>query len=196
MTSVPQHLLRDLKLRYCEPHRHYHTWKHVEALLKWFQEFEDEWSNPEPVSWAIYWHDAVYDPRASDNEDKSADLLASVSQPYLTDGARAFSDALIRATKRHMVPANQQSDQLNDLQLFLDIDLSILAASEAVFDSYEIDIRSEYKHVPDDAFRNGRSKVLMGFLQRERLFFSDTCFTRWEKRARSNIERSLKRLSA
>lgn len=196
MTILPTHLLEDLKSRYSEPHRHYHTWKHIEALLKWFHVFEREWIETESVIWAIYWHDAVYDPRASDNEDKSAELLALVSRPYLAEGQRRFADSLIRATTRHLVPEGIAPEHIRDVQLFLDIDLSILASSDIIFDAYEINIRSEYKHVPDDAFRKGRSRVLQSFLDRERLFFSDTCFNKWEKQARSNIIRSLKRLSA
>lgn len=50
-----------------EPHRHYHTLKHVKEMLRHY-----DGSSRELIA-AIWLHDIIYDPRASDNEERSAD---------------------------------------------------------------------------------------------------------------------------
>ena len=81
---IPAPLLEGLRTRYAEPQRHYHNWLHIEAMLKHFRRWEDEFHRPEPVLWALYWHDAVYDPLAQDNEEQSAQLLEREASGHLT----------------------------------------------------------------------------------------------------------------
>ncbi len=78
--------------------------------------------------------------------------------------------------------------------VFLDLDLSILGASEDDYDGYTKQIREEYKHYSEDEYRNGRIRVMQGFLNRKRLYFSDYFYNRYEVRARENIDREIKSL--
>ena len=193
---IPAARLAGLKARYAEPQRHYHTWAHIEALERHFERLRAHLHRPEPVLWALYWHDAIYDPTAKDNEDRSADLLLKEAADHLSPDDLAFADTIIRATAKHLVPEGLTDQDRADLSLFLDMDLSILAASPRVFDTYEANVRAEYAFVPDDAFRAGRGAILKSFLARERLYFTDVCAADWESPARENLARSIERLAA
>lgn len=189
--SVPTGLIEALKARYAEPQRHYHTWAHIAALLQHFRRWESHFHRPEPVLWALYWHDAIYDPRASDNEEQSARLLEREAAGHLTPDDIGFAATIIRATARHLVPERLSASDAADLSLFLDIDLSILAAQAPVFDQYERDVRAEYAFVPDEAFRTGRLAILKAFMDREQLYFTPQCQADWEPLARANLARSI-----
>ena len=65
-----------------------------------------------------------------------------------------------------------------------------------MFDTYERAIRLEYAHVPDDAFRAGRSKILRHFLARPRLYHLPWFADRYAAPARSNLQRSLAALES
>lgn len=191
---LPASVMDRLKARYGEPGRYYHTWRHVEAMLGWFDRYRSEISNPVAVAHAIYWHDAIYDARSKTNEADSADLYLKDGAELTTPVQAAFAHTLILATAGHFVPEGLTAEQSGDARLFLDFDLSILGAPEDVYDMYEANIRREYAFVPDEAYIAGRSAVLSAFLNRDRLYFSETGCGLWESTARSNLARALKRL--
>ena len=58
--------------RWQEPHRHYHTIDHLAAVLSIVDAQADEADDPQAVRLAAWFHDAVYDPRRTDNEELSA----------------------------------------------------------------------------------------------------------------------------
>lgn len=192
---VPAELIEGLKARYGEAQRHYHTWDHIEALKRHFDGLSESWHRPEPVLWALYWHDAIYDPTRADNEELSAQLLEEEGRGHLNDDDLAFAAQIIRATAKHEVPDGLGPEDEHDLALFLDIDLSILGAPDAVFDRYEADVRKEYAFVPEEAFRAGRARILKGFAERREIYFTEEGRLRWDARARSNLQRSLDRMA-
>ncbi len=191
----PEPLINDLKRRYAEPQRFYHTWAHIEALLALFETHKGMVRDPTRVLWAIYYHDAIYDPMAKDNEERSASLLRQVSGSVLPDAKIVQIEKLILATIKHEMPEGLGFDVQADCATFLDFDLSILAAPDDVFDAYEEGVRKEYSYVPEPAFRAARKQVLEGFLKRPALYFSPLLGRQWESRARSNLQRSIAKLS-
>lgn len=196
MNKPSSSLLQDLQARYSEPQRYYHTWDHIQALLGHYSGIVDHLHDPVAVLWALYWHDAIYDPQASDNEDRSADLLNEMAPSELAYQSRNRADAIIRATKRHLIADGLSPNDRADMELFLDIDLSILASSQRAFEVYEDQIRKEYAFVPEAIYVQARKGILKGFLNRDRLFFSDVFHERWEARARENLIRSIETLDA
>jgi len=192
--NVPARLLDGLKVRYGEPQRHYHTWDHIGALKRHYDDLAVHWRRPVPVLWALYWHDAIYDPTASDNEELSAQLLEAEGSSVLAEDDLAFAAQIIRATAKHEIPAGLDDADESDLSLFLDTDLSILGAPEPVFDQYEADVRAEYAFVPDEAFRAGRLRILKSFADRETIYFTKVGQKRWDQQARANLARSIARL--
>ena len=194
--SVPAGLIEALKVRYAEPQRHYHTWAHIEALLGHFRRWESHFHRPEPVLWALYWHDAVYNPRASDNEEQSARLLEREAAGHLPPEDIAFAAQIIRATAGHRVPEGLTGPDADDLALFLDLDLSSFALPEPAFAQMQHDIRAEFDFVPDDMFRTARKAILKDFLGRERLYLTDLAHAEWDRSARANLARSIAGLEA
>jgi len=188
---LPAYLMADLRRRYAEPQRHYHTWRHIEALLELFHEVRDRLHDAAAVEAAIYYHDAVYDPRQDDNEARSAALVLQEGAGVLPPESLDFAWRLIEATAGHRLPPDLSEAQREDAALFLDMDLSILAVPDPAFAAYEAAIRREYAFVDDAAFRAGRRKVLEGFLERDRLYFSAHFAPRFEIPARDNLVRSL-----
>jgi predicted metal-dependent HD superfamily phosphohydrolase len=177
---------------YSGPDRHYHNLHHVAEMLRLLGQFEGSAADYAAVRFAAWFHDAVYDTRSKTNEEESAALAEraldelGVSTPTITLARR-----LILATKSHEAEAD-----VPDLGLFLDADLSILGAPEKTYLAYGEAIRREYSWVPDDAYREGRLKVLKSFLRRERLYFTEPLAERLDARARRNLSDEISRLSA
>jgi predicted metal-dependent HD superfamily phosphohydrolase len=102
---------------------------------------------------------------------------------------------MILATATHTVPPFSDPGPLADTALFLDMDLSILGADDAVFDQYEAAVREEYSWADDATWNHGRAAVLESFLAREHIFHTEIFRHRFEAQARRNIARSLERLA-
>ena len=188
-------MLADLHKRHSEPQRHYHDWSHIEALLGHMNSIAGNLNDLEAVQYAILFHDAIYDPKARDNEQQSARLLVAAAPP-LTSESLANARHMIEATEGHFLPDGLDGDAREDCAHFLDMDLGILGASPQRFDIYEDQIRREYAHVPYEAYREGRAKVLRHFAERHRLYFSEWGKQRFEATARRNLARSLAALES
>jgi predicted metal-dependent HD superfamily phosphohydrolase len=171
----------DLISRYAEPHRAYHTITHIETCLSELADI------PDAIQFAIWYHDAIYDPQAKDNEERSADLAAQVAG--LSDEFIHSVRRLILSTKHSVQPTQP------DEQILVDIDLAILGQPELAFDEYERQIRFEYSWVPDEMFAKGRCAVLASFLSRPTIYSTDAFRAKYEKRARQNLAHSIAALS-
>lgn len=184
---VPGGLYNQLVRAWGEPQRHYHTLQHLRECLAHFDAASSLARRPEEVELALWFHDAVYDPRRQDNEERSAAWAASGIAAAGGDAAVAERVAgLVLATASHEAPPGDP-----DAALLLDVDLAILGAAPARFDEYERQVRAEYAHVPEAAFRAGRARVLAGFLARPRLYATQPFHDALDAPARANIGRSL-----
>jgi predicted metal-dependent HD superfamily phosphohydrolase len=190
---IPDEVIEDLKRRYAEPQRAYHNWTHIEELLAQFDLKVHTLSHPFAFKLAILFHDAIYDPHASDNEARSAELLESTMKETAgTDDILCAKD-LILATHKHMTSAVGRRF-VSDAELFLDMDLSILGAGEERFDDYDAAIREEYSFVPLEIYRERRAEILKSFLARPRLYLTDDYHQRLDGTARANLQRAIGRL--
>jgi predicted metal-dependent HD superfamily phosphohydrolase len=144
----------------------------------------------ETIEMALWWHDMVYNPRASDNEAQSA----AVADVWL---ARGGWPSAVRANVRDLILATRHTALVSDpaAQWVVDIDLAILGSAPEAFDRYEAQVRQEYAWVPELVFRPGRIKILRSFRQRPRLYQTAYFFEHYEAMARANLSRSLARLN-
>lgn len=189
--AVPETVMADLKARYGEPQRYYHTWAHIEALLRGFEDVRDRLSRPAAVLAAILFHDAIYEPLRSDNEAASARLLAEADLPDLPAADREVAVRMVLATAKHRIDPSVSVAEQADTALFLDLDMGILGTRPDVFDRYEEQVRAEYAPVPDEMFLAGRRQVLTALSDGERIYLSDWGHASFEVAARENIARSL-----
>ena len=95
---------------------------------------------PNQVEMALWFHDAIYDPKAKDNEQRSAELCRRTAEEAGLPEAfgRKVYD-LVLTTQHHGAPEG------GDARLLVDIDLSILGRPREAFDEYETNIRKEYR---------------------------------------------------
>ena len=172
---------------YSEPHRHYHNSRHILDCLSEFDSARHLAADPLAVEMAIWFHDAVYDPRASDNEERSADL----ARKFVSETGEGDESAIVQlvlATKNH------DGSLHPDATLIVDVDLSIFGQPGERFWRYEEQIRREYEWVPENVFREKRAEILEKFLSRPRIFGTEFFFSKYEAQTRTNLQASIQRL--
>jgi predicted metal-dependent HD superfamily phosphohydrolase len=174
---------------YAQPDRHYHNWDHIARCLEELAPLRSRCRDPLALEMAIWFHDAVYDPRRHDNERESALLARRAGgalglSPALLDEV----EGLILLTDHRRVPAAA------DARLLLDIDLAVLASGRRRYAAYEAAIRREYDFVAEKDYRLQRSRLLESFLTRPAVYTSPRFRRRYEARARRNLRAALARL--
>jgi predicted metal-dependent HD superfamily phosphohydrolase len=178
-----------LNTHYAEEHRHYHTARHISECLVAFDAASPIATQPVAVELALWFHDAIYDTRAADNEEQSARLAQRCLENAGADtNLQSAVRDLIMVTKAH------EGSSHPDAPLLVDIDLSILGATPERFFEYEDQIRQEYAWVPEDLFRTKRAEILERFLARAIIYRTPEFFRTHEKQARANLRASLERL--
>jgi len=187
-------LLDSVLARHREPHRCYHTITHVAWVIRTIDELAAVVPVPSVavLHVAAIYHDAVYDPRAVDNEARSADLaMASCNTLGWPVTDQAEVGRLVLATAGHEVGPDDVAGAV-----LLDADLAVLGAEPAAYRAYAIGVRGEYAHVDDHAWRVGRAAVLVSFLEREHIFATLPMRVTREHRARANLSKEIAGLRA
>jgi len=175
-----------LLTHYDEPHRAYHTRQHLAECLDQLAQVRNLCDHPDEVALALWYHDAIYKPRRSDNEDRSADWLARVAEE-----ARVAPPTVQRMRDLILATRHEGLAETGDARVLVDIDLSILGAPTARFEEYERQVRREYRWVPNVLYQQSRSKIMHAFLRRPRIYSTDYFFEKLEGHARENVVRSL-----
>ncbi|MFE6780280.1 hypothetical protein [Streptomyces sp. NPDC057702] len=178
--------------RWAEPHRRYHTTDHLVAVLDRVDELAHHADDPDAVRLAAWFHDAVYRPDRSTNEERSARLAErALPEAGLSPAGTAEVARLVRLTVDH-----DPADGDHNGAVLCDADLAVLAGGPREYAAYAAAVRAEYAFVPDETFRAGRADVLRQLLTLERLFRTPTGHDRWERVARRNLATELELLGA
>lgn len=185
----------DLLRRWTEPHRRYHSTRHLVEVFWALEDLEEarEVTAREAALGRLagWFHDAVYDPAAAAgaNELASADLAVRDLRALGLSGDDV-------ETVRDLVLASSTHDLATRglPAAFHDADLWILSAEPARYAEYTAQVREEYAAVPDAAFRTGRAAVLRPFLDREAVYATTTGRELWEDAARANVAREVEAL--
>ena len=179
----------DLLAAWSQPQRRYHTLRHLRDCLAQLEPVLALAEHAGEVEMALWFHDAVYDPKAADNEARSAAWAENaLAAAGVEAGARQRIHALVMATRHEAQPAGR------DQQLLVDVDLSILGTDADRFDEYEVEVREEYAWVPAPLFRHKRRQILQEFLARPEIYSTPAFAARFEAPARANLARALERL--
>lgn len=192
---------------YSAPGRHYHNLSHIHHCLDMFFELLthkelSKWGRAEKTSMllAILFHDIVYNPLSSTNEEESAKFLEN-TEMYLGLGRWNTSTRFILATKNHheqfadYVKSGVGSTCTVAMGFFLDIDLSILGASEEKYVEYAINTRKEYSMYSDQRWINGRLRFLTKLLAQNSIYISSYFLETYNAQAQANIAREIESLT-
>jgi predicted metal-dependent HD superfamily phosphohydrolase len=178
--------LQEIVQAYSSPDRFYHTLDHITDVLSTVERLATHAKNLNAVRLAAWLHDVIYDTKASDNEERSAEYAARLSEE-LTIPEGPLVASFIRVTKTH------DAGEDPDAKVLIDADLAILGAREPVYRDYAEKIRQEYSWVPEEQYRNGRRRVLESFLRRPRIYH---LLSELEEPARRNLTAEIASLSS
>lgn len=213
----------DLVARWHEPHRAYHGPTHLVHVLDSLAVLEGRSpgvpSPGEPApsgtslrgQLALWFHDAVHEGVAGQDEEASAALAVARLSPlapgpttslggdrssapggtHLTHDDVAEVARLVRLTVTH----DPDPDDVVGA-LVCDADLAILGSAPDRYARYVRQVRAEYAHVPDEQFVAGRAAVLEQLLALPSLFRTPLGRDRWQERAEHNLRTELADLTA
>lgn len=190
-TFLIKELWLEIEKNYSNKKRHYHTLQHLDSLLRELTEVKENIQHWETILFTLYYHDIVYNPLKSNNEEKSAELAEKrMNQLALPNEQIQNCKEQLVATKTH-TPSNN-----SDTNYFTDADLSILGQPWETYQLYFKNVRKEYSIFPDFLYNPGRKKALNHFLSMERIFKTDYFYERYEKQAKQNLQKEIERLSS
>jgi predicted metal-dependent HD superfamily phosphohydrolase len=188
---VPLRLRLELYAAWGAKSRHYHDLRHLRECLGLLEVWKGQGERAAEVSIALWFHDAIYDPGADDNELRSAAWAArALGEARVSSEAAQRVYDLVMATRHDAVVAWGI-----DAELLVDIDLAILGAAPERFQAFERDIRKEYAAVPQAVYRSARRTVLQGFIEREHIYHTAKARALLEAQARLNLQGALERLA-
>ncbi|WP_278380500.1 hypothetical protein [Chryseobacterium arthrosphaerae] len=182
-------LWNEIETKYTEKGRYYHNLLHLDNMFQELEAVKDRISRFTLLSFAVFYHDIIYDATSKSNEEKSAVTAEKkLSELGLShEEIKIVSDQIL-ATKSH-----QKSENM-DINYLLDADLSVLGKDRETYLVYTQMIRKEYSIYPDFLYKPGRKKVLRHFLELENIFKTEYFRDQYENQAKENIETELRLL--
>ncbi|MGX9964168.1 HD domain-containing protein [Roseomonas sp. F4] len=187
-------IFADLRHRHAEPHRAWHNWARISAMLAMAEEVSHALADRPAFILAVMFHTAVFDRGQADCGAQSVALLHRHLGRAMPPHMLARAEALIQAVLRQEPPESEDPGMRADAALLLDLDNAPLGESPDRYAAYEAAIRREFAHLSEDRYRIARTAALQMLLWRRRLYLTDRFFLDREKRARRNIEAMLDRL--
>jgi predicted metal-dependent HD superfamily phosphohydrolase len=169
-----------------EPHRRYHDLAHLAAVLGLVGELSDAAGDPDAVRLAAWYHDVVYDPERTDNEQVSAERARAGLRGLVPDERLDEVVRLVLLTAGHD-PADGDANGA----VLCDADLAVLAGPPESYAAYASAVRDEYGHLSDEEFTAGRIAVLEHLLALPALFRTTEGAELWTERARANLTAEL-----
>jgi predicted metal-dependent HD superfamily phosphohydrolase len=187
---LQEELWSEVETKYSAKKRYYHTLQHLDNLLIQLALVRNEIQNWDAILFSMFYHDIIYSPLRSDNEEKSA-VLAEQRMKQISVGPETIElcKVQILSTRSHLFSPD------NDTNYFTDADLSVLGADRAQYIRYCTQIRKEYSMYPDLVYKPGRKKVLAHFLGMPRIYKTHFFYNKLEEQARQNLQWELHSLN-
>ena len=98
--SLADETFEEICQHYAGPGRFYHTLDHVQTVLETVESLGSYARNLNAVKLAAWLHDVIYDSKASDNEDRSAEFAERLCEKLSIPEGRVVA-SLILQTKTH-----------------------------------------------------------------------------------------------
>ena len=193
-TLLPDHpaVGEELVARWSEPHRVYHSLGHLRAVLDRLDLLAAAGEHVTPdVRLAAWFHDAVHAGASPADEDASAELASRLLTPTVGAAPAREVARLVRLTAGHETAPDDDAGQA-----LCDADLGVLGGTPQEYAVYAVQVREEYRDVPDTDFRRGRAAVLHRLLDRPALYRTAAGARLWEDAARRNVTAEITSLLA
>jgi predicted metal-dependent HD superfamily phosphohydrolase len=169
---------------YSEPHRVYHDRQHLAHCLEQLDLADGLINRPEAVEMAIWFHDIINEPSASENEQRSADYFRDLAGGQADRGFIETIARLILVTTHRGEPTEL------DQQFICDIDLASFGCPWECFMRDSTAVKAEFIGTEEEYYR-GKKAFLKAMLARQKIFLTDFFNERYEQQARENIQRLL-----
>ncbi|MFI1770648.1 HD domain-containing protein [Thalassobellus citreus] len=176
----------ELSEKYTQSFRKYHNLNHLQELFKYFDAYKNELEHPNEMAFSIFYHDIIYSIWSKKNELNSAKLATE----YLLNSALDDS-GIERVFNLIMVTKNHTPNKNKDEKWMIDFDIGILGQPYETYLQYTQHIRDEYAAIPNSVYKKGRKKVLSHFLNKSKIYQTDTFYNLFEMNARNNIKKEL-----
>lgn len=184
----------EIETAYTDHQRYFHNLSHVEQMLSSLQAVKMQVDDWDTLSFAVFYHDLVYDVVRYVNENDNEDLSADKAEEALK--AIGLPTEKIERCKQHILATKHHKLSTDtDTNFLIDADLLILGQPWDAYKEYMNNIRKEYEVYPDNIYYAGRTHVLKNFLQAKRLFKTDCFHQQFENAAKENIQRELEIVS-
>lgn len=177
-----------LQRMYSNPNRLYHNWNHITEGVEfltvtasyYFDRLEQDDRGRLLAAWMT--HDAIYDVASKQNEEDSATFAWALWHDDQVSEA-------IRCTKTH------EATGVDWVDMLLDADSARFASDQFSFHSGQIIV--EYSHLYEtETIVKGRIAFLEQTLAKKYIFATQSCYERYEAKARENIAKEIERLKS
>ena len=209
VNKINNNILRVVGRAYQNVNRTYHNLNHINFMDDILSVSKAPFKNSVALQLAILFHDYCYDVHSKSNEEDSVcemyEIL-NIFQPQLLEEYLAeveLAEIMIMATVGHQMPSKDEYEHLLEdipdakemIAAFLDLDIYVFTNSH--FYLFDDAVREEYSEIPDNVFYPARKEVLERFLEREKLFISETfgC-DEAEKISRKNLQSAIDKCEA
>lgn len=174
---------------YNSTNRFYHNLNHLESMFLMLEKQKNDIKDWDSIIFGLVYHDIVYDSFKSNNEELSA-IFANRELSSLNVKIDRIQkvEELIISTKTH------ERNVDNDVNIFLDADLSILGSEINTYNIYSKNVRIEYVRYPSYVYNKRRIKVLEYFINLETIYKTDYFKIHFERTAKENLIRELTEL--
>lgn len=155
--------LKQLMKMYEQPWRHHHTWRHVDEMREAFLKRVNKSFDMNVFDYAIIFHDCVYEPLASDNEEKSNEKWKEYAGHCLfnKDFTNAVSN-LILSTKHPEKCSTREEIAFRNLDWH---DMGVVHDINDKYarwlEEYERNIFREFQKVSVEEYVKGRGRFLL-----------------------------------
>lgn len=184
---------------YNQPNRRYHDLGHIRKMLNKFDEIKHLLNNPDAVELAIWFHDAIYETWANDNEIRSADL-ASYFIRELLGLARELANKTCYLIERTQYFSHDDmwKPRTPDSKYFVDIDLWVGLGGD--YQEFQINksltaLEYEWREKANpEGFKKRRLEIFLILYKRAPFYLTRYFRERYEMKTKGNLEFAIKEL--